>query len=195
MFCLAKFPMAVIHSLIIVARTHGTWVHQWLTHPTPHPTKCTVTSPFPSPPHLALPPSRLTCLPGSQFIYVIMLHFIYGTYRPADVHVYIKGTLRYISYFHCRRVHYAIPAVTELYRHPTVLRYCRCMHLQYIQHTLQPSLAYLPLFHLSCSYIQSQYYSQYYFMSLHASTVLGIFSTLRSSCMCMYTFWVSILYS
>ena len=42
--------------------------------------------------------------------------------------------------------------------------------------------------------------AQYHFMFMHGSTVLGVFSTLHSSCMCMYTFWVStysstILYS
>ena len=125
MFSLTKFPMAVIHSLNIVARTYGNWAHQWLTHPTPHPTTpCTVTSPFPSPPHLAPPPSPLTCLPGSQFICIITLHFICGT----CMHACIKDTLRHVSYFHCRHVHYAIPAVTELYRHSIVLRYCRYMH-------------------------------------------------------------------
>ena len=87
-------------------------------------TPCTVTSPFPSPPHFALTPSHLTCLTGSQFIYIITLHFICGTY----IHACIKGTLRHVSYFHCRHVHNAIPAVTELYRHSIVLRYCRYMH-------------------------------------------------------------------
>ena len=131
MFSLTKFPMAVIHSLNIVARTYGNWAHQWLTHPTPHPTTpCTVTSPFPSPPHLAPLPSPLTCLPGSQFICIITLHFICGT----CMHACIKGTLRHVSYFHCRHVHHAIPAVTELYRHSIVLRYCRYMHLQYNTH-------------------------------------------------------------
>ena len=44
--------------------------HGWLTHPTPHPTTpCTVTSSFPSPPHLTLPPFRLTCLPIHTCIY------------------------------------------------------------------------------------------------------------------------------
>ena len=30
--------------------------------------------------------------------------------------------------------HYAIPAVTGVYRHSTILRYCRYMHLQYSTH-------------------------------------------------------------
>ena len=102
--------------------------------------------------HITLPLTPSPCPPTfpldmfarSQFIYIITLHFICGTYRHADVHVYIKGTLRHVSYFHCRHVHYAIPAVTELYRHSIVLRYCRYMHLQYNTH-FSPLLLYATL--------------------------------------------------
>ena len=104
--------------------THIRYLSASMINPPHTITPCTVTSPFPSPPHFALTPSHLTCLTGSQFIYIITLHFICGTY----IRAYIKGTLRHVSYFHCRHVHYTIPAVTELYRHSIVLRYCRYMH-------------------------------------------------------------------
>ena len=42
--------------------------------------------------------------------------------------------------FHCRHVNYTIPAVTRIYRHSTVFRYC--IHASTVQHTLQPSLAF-----------------------------------------------------
>ena len=53
-FALPDIPcMTVIHN---TACTYGTWVHQWLTHPAPHPTTpCTY--------HITLPPILLPCPP------------------------------------------------------------------------------------------------------------------------------------
>ena len=95
-------------------------------HTSPHYTMHCHITPSPCPP----------TFPLDMFARVPVYIHYYVTFYMWDLQtcIYIKGILRHVSYFHFSHVHYAIPAVTGIYRHSTVLRYCRYMHLQYNTH-------------------------------------------------------------
>ena len=105
-------------------------------HTSPHYTMYCHITPSPCPPTFPL-----DMFARSQFIYIITLHFICGTYR----HAYIKGTLRHVSYFHCRHVHNAIPLnSTDIPLFSGTVDIC----IYSTTHTLALS-CFMPLFHLS----------------------------------------------
>ena len=110
--------------------------HLKLTTPTLSP--CPPTFPLDM---LANVPVYLWWVTSSASVHSSIVHphtFVHTYVRCVNNHAYVgcMGRTCYDTFleFHCRHAHYTIPAVTGIYRHSTILRYCRYMHLQYSTH-------------------------------------------------------------